>query len=123
MSSEINKSLIILIVEDDLYSSKLLKEFLKKDCITIHHVTNGIEAVGFCKKNNVDLVLMDIKLPLMNGDDAMLEIKKQKPQLPIIAQTAYAMSNEIEEIVEKGFDGYILKPYKKKELLDQLHIS
>lgn len=104
----------ILIAEDDEYSAILLKEFLKGRNVNIHTVFNGNDAVEFCLNNSVNLVLMDIKLPKLNGIDAAKLIKKNKPELIVIAQTACITSSEV---LNSVFDAYILKPFKKEDLL------
>jgi len=79
----------------------------------------GIEAVQLCKNNSeVNLVLMDIKMPEMNGYDATREIRKFNKDLVIIAQTAYAMPGDKEKAIEVGCNDYISKPINKKLLLE-----
>ncbi|RPH26838.1 MAG: response regulator [Bacteroidales bacterium] len=108
----------ILIVEDDYNSQTYLKESLSSTNINLLHASNGNEAVE--KVNNhseISLVLMDIKMPIMNGYEAMRIIKQIRPKLPIIAQTAYALSNDKFKALEAGFDGYISKPINKNLLI------
>ncbi|MBE9481069.1 MAG: response regulator [Bacteroidetes bacterium] len=79
----------------------------------------GIEAVKICSDNpDIDLVLMDIKMPDMNGYEATKRIKKFRPELPIIAQTAYALYGDDIKAAEAGCDEYITKPVMKKELFE-----
>lgn len=91
---------------------------MKRDCYSIHHVSDGKSAVEFCKNNKVDLVLMDIKLPNLDGYEATKQIKRNKPNLIVIAETACATSSETEIINRSWFDAYILKPFSKEELLN-----
>lgn len=112
------KSKTILIVEDVdtnyFYLSSLLQ---KMDCIILR-ATNGMKAIEMCRKDDtIDLVLMDIELPILDGYKATREIKKIKPNLPIIAQTAFAMTGERERSKEAGCDDYLSKPIRKEELL------
>jgi hypothetical protein len=80
--------------------------------------SNGIEAVELCQKHpEINLVLMDIKMPFMDGYDATKKIKKYFPDLPVIAQTAYAMNEDKVKAAEAGCDDYITKPIKRGELL------
>jgi len=82
----------ILVVEDDKTNFMLIKEFLRPLNIEIHHVTDGIDAVNFIRINpDIRLILMDIKLPFMDGYKATRVIKKINPKITIIAQTGYAM--------------------------------
>jgi CheY-like chemotaxis protein len=79
-------------------------------------VQNGEEAVSKIRERKFDLVLMDIKMPIMSGIEASKRIKKIYPKLPIIAQTAYAYKNEIDEILKCGISAYIIKPINRAEL-------
>jgi len=82
----------ILIVEDEEFNRIYFEELLNQINCKVVIAKNGIEAVEICKKNaSIDLVLMDIKMPLMNGYEATQAIKKIRPNLPIIAQTAFAL--------------------------------
>jgi len=115
------KDKIILVVEDDESSFEFLKAILRKPGYNIIWATNGEEAVKICKENTtVDVVLMDINMPVMNGYDATKAIKKLRPLLPIIAQTAYAIAGDREKSIAAGCDDYISKPIKKELLLDKI---
>ncbi len=108
---------IVLIAEDDDSSYKFIEMLLKKENINVLRAVNGIEALEICKRrNDISLILMDIKMPKMNGIDATREIKKLYPGLPIIAQTAYAFSSDKELVYEAGCDDYLTKPIQKTEL-------
>jgi CheY-like chemotaxis protein len=101
----------ILVVEDDKTSYMLIKEFLGPLNVQIHHVTDGTDAINFIKSNpDVRLILMDIKLPFMNGYEATKVIKQMNPGIPIIAQTAYALLGDREKALRAGCDDYITKP-------------
>ena len=82
---------------------------------------NGNHALKHCSTNDFDLILLDLQMPELNGFDTLKLIKESKPEIKIIAQTAYALENEKEEILKSGFDGYISKPIIKKELIDIIH--
>ena len=83
---------------------------------------NGKEAVELCLKNdNIDLVLMDIKMPKMNGFEATQKIKEHKRDLTIIGQTAYAHDNDHHKCLNAGFDNYIAKPIKIDTLLSTIN--
>ncbi len=107
---------LILVAEDEDTNYMFLEILLRKTKAKIVWAKNGEEAVEFCNNNKVDIVLMDIKMPLMHGYEATKIIKSTKPETIIIAQTAYAMSGEREQIIQSGFDDYISKPIKKNEL-------
>ena len=107
----------ILVVEDNNTSFILIKEFLKPLNVKIHHVTDGIDAVNFIKMDqNIRLILMDIKLPSMDGYQATKIIKEINPRIPIIAQTAYGMLGDREKAIDAGCDDYITKPLDLREL-------
>ena len=79
---------------------------------------NGKEAVELITGNqNIDVVLMDIRMPVMDGMEAMKAIKKIRPGMPVIAQTAYAMSIDRSLFLDNGFDDYITKPLDKRSLM------
>lgn len=73
------------------------------------------------KNNDIDLILMDIKLPEMNGYEATKEIRKFNKKVKIIAQTAYALSGDEDKALEAGCDSYISKPVKMEKLLDTIN--
>lgn len=108
----------ILIVEDNNSSFLLLKYYLEQTGVAIIHTTSGKEAVEICRSNpHISLVLMDIQLPDMNGYDTTIQIKKLRHDLPVIAQTAYAMTDDEYKSKNAGCDDYIAKPYGKEKLL------
>jgi PAS domain S-box-containing protein len=113
------KNLNLLIVEDDDVSSELLKASLQGLFKEIIFVDNGKDAIETCRnKPELDLVLMDIKMPIMNGYDATTEIRKFNKDLVIIAQTAYAFLGDKEKAIEVGCNDYITKPINKVLLLE-----
>ncbi|MBW4362481.1 ATP-binding protein [Flavobacterium taihuense] len=115
---------IILIAEDNDINFILFKKILNARNYTILRAKNGQEAVDICNGNQeINLVFMDIEMPIMDGIKAFENIKKIKPNLSIIAQTAHASIEDEERILSLGFDSYITKPLKKEkifELLDDL---
>ena len=111
----------VLIVEDDYYNAEYLKEILIKTGLDILQVTNGKDAIETTKTNQVDLILMDVRLPDMDGYEVTREIKKMKPETIIIAQTAYASNNEKQKALDAGCDDYISKPTKKDMLVAMMH--
>ena len=116
------KNLKILIAEDDKSSEKLLTEILKNYCREEIHVKNGLQAVQTSLHNpNINLILMDIKLPEMNGYEATREIRKFNEKVLIIAQTAYALTNDRELAIKAGCNEYVSKPIDKKKLIEILH--
>ena len=111
--------LTILIADDDMVSGLVLKMFLKSKNITILSAVNGKEAVELVEKHpEIHLVLMDIKMPVMNGLEATRRIKKLRPELPVISQTAFTSNEDMEKAIKAGCDRVILKPINKNELLE-----
>ena len=108
----------ILIAEDDDTSFSLLETILKKENFHIIRACNGSEAVDLFKQNkDVKCILMDIKMPIMNGIEATSIIKSINPEVPVIAQTAYAFNIEREKVMAAGRNDYITKPISKKLLM------
>jgi CheY-like chemotaxis protein len=108
----------ILIVEDDISNMDLFYEILKRTNITIIKAYNGEQAIEYVKeKPEIDLILMDIKMPVLNGYKALETIKILKPNIKIIAQTAFALIDDREMILSRGFDEYVAKPVEKNKLL------
>ncbi len=111
----------ILIVEDNDQSFLFFKSVLKKTQIRMKRANNGNEAVELCKENDFDLILMDIQLPEMDGCTATRQIKQFNKNISIIAQTAYAMSDEKERCLKAGCDDYISKPISVTNLLELIN--
>jgi signal transduction histidine kinase/CheY-like chemotaxis protein len=108
----------ILVAEDDELNFLYIKEILKGTEANILRAINGKEAVEICQTNNlIDILLIDIKMPVMNGYEAIKQIREFRPSLPIIAQTAFALSNEMLKAFNAGSNDYISKPFKKDQLL------
>jgi CheY-like chemotaxis protein len=113
---------LILIVEDVESNYLYLNAVLSKIDAQIEWVKNGIEAVDFAKEHpDTKLILMDLQMPEMNGYDATREIKKMYPEMPVIAQTAFAMSDDRTKAIEAGCDDYLAKPIRSKDLLDAVN--
>ena len=106
-----NKKYNILIVEDDDVSEKLLRFILDPISNKIHHAPTGKKALEITKQNpDIDFILMDIRMPIMNGYEATREIRKFNKDVIIIAQTAFAMEGDREMALEAGCNDYITKP-------------
>lgn len=109
----------ILIVEDDDVSNEFFEEVLKPTKVRLLFAREGKTAIQMCKDNpDIDLILMDIQLPVMDGQQAADEIRKINKVITIIAQTAYAMSDDREKYLSAGFDDYISKPITPSGLLE-----
>lgn len=112
------KDKIFLVAEDDKYNFRIIEELLRDTNVTIIHALNGKEVLEKVRSNiKLDLILMDIRMPVMNGLIAAQEIRKSFPGIIIIAQTAYANEEDKHLCIEAGCNDYVSKPIDKKQLL------
>ena len=120
------KDLKILIVEDDEISYSLLSLTLQKISQKLTHAITGVEAIEACRNNpDLDLILMDIRMPKMDGIEATRQIRQFNSNVTIIAQTAYAFTGDSEKAIEAGCNDYISKPINKALLYELIkkHVS
>lgn len=111
----------ILIAEDDNINFMLLKKILELKKYNILRAVNGQEAVDICRENSaVNLVFMDIKMPVMDGFEAFRVIRGFNPEIPVIAQTAHSSNEDKEKIIQLGFTNYITKPLDKERIFELL---
>lgn len=109
----------VLIVEDEINNHAYIQALLSGTHVKMLHAWNGKEAVEQVKNHaGISLVLMDIKMPVMDGNEALRHIKQIRPKLPVIAQTAYALSQDKAQALKAGFDNYISKPVPKDALVE-----
>ncbi len=119
----LNKTpLHILIAEDEYFNYALLEVFFSNSNVIIYHANNGLEAYNICAENpKIDIVLMDIKMPVMDGVKAFKKIKEIRDTLPIIALTAYALDSDRRNLLEMGFIEYIAKPVARKDIIEKIN--
>ncbi len=110
----------ILVAEDSPTNQTLIDLILKKAGLKTKIVDNGLLAVQKAGEEKFDLILMDIQMPVMNGFEAARQIKKEHPELPVIALTACAMKGDDEKCYSAGCDGYLTKPVDREKLLEVL---
>jgi signal transduction histidine kinase/ActR/RegA family two-component response regulator len=116
------RKLKILITDDHISADMLLSLLLEDFASEILHASNGAEAVEICRKNpDIDLIMMDVKMPEMNGYEAVQRIRELNMNVIIIGQTANALSGEREKAMNAGFDDYITKPIKHELLISAVH--
>jgi CheY-like chemotaxis protein len=119
--------LTILLVEDNLLNQKVVIYNLKKYNYDITAVTNGKDAIDFVTNNKVDLILMDLMLPEMNGFEITAEIRKVELEnavenpVPIIALTANTLDNDRDKCMEVGMNEYLSKPFTANQLVEKIH--
>jgi CheY-like chemotaxis protein len=118
------RNLKILIAEDDKVSEMLIDNYIKIFSKEILKAGTGVEAVKVCRNNpDIDLILMDIRMPDMSGYEATRQIREFNREVVIIAQTAYGLIGDREKAIEAGCNDYIAKPIKKSELLQLLQVN
>jgi CheY-like chemotaxis protein len=119
--NETVRKLKILVAEDDEVSEKLIDNYIKMFGYEVLKAKTGAEAVKVCRDNpDIDLILMDIRMPVMDGYEATRQIRQFNQQVVIIAQTAHGLLGDKEKAIEAGCNDYIAKPIKKSELLQLL---
>ena len=120
-TDKIRLDLTVLIVEDDTVSELYLRAILRSLNCKVLSATNGYEAIAQVRQNpDIDIVLMDLKMPEMDGYKATTEIRKTNKDIIIIAQTAYALSGDREKALAVGCNWYITKPINQTILIELL---
>ena len=116
-----NRKKTILVAEDEEFNFILIEEILSVSNLEILWAPNGLLAVEmFESRNDIDLILMDIKMPFMSGIEATSKIKSINKSVPIIAQTAFAMEEDEHRFRKLGFDDYITKPLCFEKLIHKV---
>jgi PAS domain S-box-containing protein len=122
LASNETQKLKILVAEDDSISLKFISKILKIFGENLLIARNGFEAVNICKKNpDIDIILMDIQMPVMNGYEAIKKIREFNQDVIIITQSAFVFTDEAEKAIEIGGNGYISKPINKHQLIDHIN--
>lgn len=112
---------VILIAEDDNVNYLLLKKLIEYKKFTVIRARNGQEAIDLCLHNqDISLVFMDLKMPVLSGYEAFERIRLYRPELPVIAHTAYSSFEDREKIMQLGFTSYITKPLQKDKVFEIL---
>ena len=112
---------LILIAEDDLSNLLLTKAMLKESGASVLTAKNGQEAVDHCRENpGISLVLMDLKMPVMDGIEATRQIRSLRKTIPVIAVTSFALSGDEKRAIEAGCSDYLAKPFEKSDLYSKL---
>lgn len=114
------KGLKILVAEDEDDNFDYLEMLLRSKVESIERAKNGLQAVEMALGNDFDLVLMDLKMPQLNGIEACRQIKKSLPKLPVVVQSAYSQQEEIKSALQAGCDDFLIKPIVKNVLIKTL---
>jgi CheY-like chemotaxis protein len=121
MENKILSGKKILIVEDDLSSRLYLNKILEKTGAILLNAADGREAVDIALSDSgIDIILMDIQLPVMDGYTSAKKIREARQDIKILAQTAYSMAGDMENIISSGFDDYLMKPIYSDVLIEKL---
>ncbi len=110
---------VVLVVDDVEPNRRLVSDLLSGSALTIMEAVNGREAVNIVRENAVDLVLMDLRMPVMDGYEAAAIIKSES-LIPVVALTASVMKDDLDQLKTEHFDGYIRKPFNRAELFQTL---
>ena len=108
----------ILIVDDNKLSRMLAKRILETEDYTCALATNGHEAIAMCEDESYDLILMDVNMPGINGIGTTKQIRDFDNDTPIVALTAVDITQLNQQLINAGFNGYLLKPYDKNQLIE-----
>jgi CheY-like chemotaxis protein len=106
----------VLAVEDDPASREVLRLHLEERGYRLTCVGNGLECLDVLKSGNFDIILMDVRMPEMDGRETTRHIRKAGNTIPIIATTAHAFKDKLEEILKAGMDDFLVKPYDYDEM-------
>ena len=111
-----------MLVEDNLINVMVGKQILEKAKLQVDVANNGLIAVNKVKENNYDAILMDIQMPVMDGYNATIEIRKFNKNIPILALSASVFMEVKDKINESGMNGFIFKPFEPHDLLNQIEL-
>jgi len=121
MQDSILKGKKILIVEDDLSSRLYLNKILEKTEAVLLNAGDGMEAFELVEKDpDIELILMDIQLPVMDGYTSARKIREIRKEVKLIAQTAYSFTGDMEDMAASGFDDFLIKPIYSGQLIEKL---
>jgi CheY-like chemotaxis protein len=112
----------VIIAEDELTNYFLLVEYLEITGIKVLHAKNGLEVFEIIEHTLPDIILLDIKMPYMTGYEVLEKLRPMHPNLPIIAQTAYAMPSDKKKIMDLGCNDYMSKPVQEEILFEKMSL-
>lgn len=119
-NDELLRGLRVLVAEDNRINMMIIRKFLSQWEAEVTEATNGAEAVQHFKNKDFDVILMDLEMPVMDGHEALVEIRKLDEHIPVFAFTAALYDNMKADLQGKGFSDFILKPFKPGELLSKI---
>jgi CheY-like chemotaxis protein len=110
----------VIVAEDEDANFLLLTEYLEPTEIQIIHASDGHELLELLKKDEPDIILLDMKMPKMSGFEVISKIRQLNKSVPIIAQTAYTMIGDKDKIIKAGCNDYISKPIEENKLIEKM---
>jgi len=110
----------ILIAEDEDINFKYLSAILEMNNFNVVHASNGLEAIDMALNAAIDIVFMDIKMPGLNGYEATRKIRAYRPEMPIIAVSAFTLDEHKKLSIESGINEYISKPFSESTIIETL---
>lgn len=113
-----DKPLRVLVVDDEEIVRETIKRILKKEGVTVHTAECGNSAIALVKTEELDVALLDIKLPGIDGVDTLIQLKAVKPKISVVMMTGYEVTERIEKAFEEGALACLHKPFDIKVLLD-----
>ncbi|HEY4785166.1 MAG TPA: response regulator [Bacteroidales bacterium] len=120
-SNPANWSNVTILVADDNYTCYILvKEILNETKAKLIYADNGLKAVMMCRTKSIDLIIMDLRMPVLDGYSAVIQIREFLPHIPIIAVSACAMKTDIIRCKQAGFDDYLAKPIEIGVLMNKI---
>jgi CheY-like chemotaxis protein len=118
IKSKLDKEVLVLVAEDDEVSFLLIESLLSQEKFKIVQANNGQQVITMLKNTpGIDIILMDIRMPKLDGIEATKKIREFNKTVPIIAQTAFALSGDREKAINAGCNEYITKPIKPEKLM------
>ena len=110
----------ILVIDDEPDICQSMTGFLKRLGHSVKCAENGEEGLKLFHSESFEIVITDIRMPVMDGYEATRKIKKSRPELPIIAQTAFALESDRKRAINEGCDDYVAKPIRRNDLLSKI---
>jgi len=107
----------ILVVEDEATTKALIQYKLRNSGFETATVEDGTEALEYLSKNDVDLIILDLMMPFMSGNEFLVELRRSGSRVPVIVLTAKTLEKDIVEALSLGADDYVKKPFSPSELI------
>ena len=106
----------ILIVDDEKSILEILEMYLKKSNYRVFKASNGVEALNIFQENSIDMIISDLIMQPMDGNELFYNVRRINPELPFLIMSGYYKDEKVQEMLESGAKGFITKPFKFKEI-------